>query len=255
MIATSTSDRRRDAGPGAVRTGADPASGAARARVGFPLLSRWRTGRTDSVHVGDAVRERAERDPAGRARRRWLGVLIGLLVALLVAEVAVRLIEPRLPEPSDWFSPEAARLVREMDHARANGVRSDLLITGARRAKMLAQEPAQTRNGPRRDFSVGAREISAFRRTLRSLERQGIDVHVVIVPGHEGYVAAHPQGAADYDAWRTAVKAAARAEGVPINDHANDFPSDGFIDFEHLNATSAQEFSRTIATELQQGNR
>ena len=48
------------------------------------------------------------------AGRRWIGVLVGMLAVLLLAEAAVRVIEPRLPEPADWFSPSAARLVREM---------------------------------------------------------------------------------------------------------------------------------------------
>ncbi|MSZ29365.1 MAG: hypothetical protein F2634_03285, partial [Actinobacteria bacterium] len=39
----------------------------------------------------------------------------GLLTIILLAEGATRVIENRLPEPADWFSPASARLVREMD--------------------------------------------------------------------------------------------------------------------------------------------
>ena len=67
------------------------------------------------------MRERDEQPTRSVARRRWLGLAIGALVVLLLAEVAVRVIEPRLPEPPDWFSPSAARLVREMDAFEVRG--------------------------------------------------------------------------------------------------------------------------------------
>lgn len=70
------------------------------------------------------MRERDEQPTRSVARRRWLGVAIGALVVLLLAEAAVRVIEPRLPEPPDWFSPSAARLVREMDAFAATGDRT-----------------------------------------------------------------------------------------------------------------------------------
>lgn len=67
------------------------------------------------------MRERDDQPTRSVARRRWLGLAIGALVVLLLAEVAVRVIEPRLPEPPDWFSPSAARLVREMDAFQTDG--------------------------------------------------------------------------------------------------------------------------------------
>ena len=63
-------------------------------------------------------RDEAAPRPVGR---RLLGVILGALAVVLVAEVAVRAIESRLPEPRDWFSPSAARLVREMDAAAGTG--------------------------------------------------------------------------------------------------------------------------------------
>jgi hypothetical protein len=74
-----------------------------------------------------------EQEPrSGRAAvRRWLGVLAGALVVLVLAEIGVRLIEPRLPEPRDWFSPSAARLVREMDAAAANGATGGFVVAGS----------------------------------------------------------------------------------------------------------------------------
>lgn len=72
----------------------------------------------------------AQRQPRG-TRRRWLGVVLGALAVLIVAEVTVRAVEPRLPEPPHWFSPSAARLVREMDAARADGRRGGLTVAGS----------------------------------------------------------------------------------------------------------------------------
>ncbi|MFM7271299.1 MAG: hypothetical protein ACKO2C_06660 [Actinomycetes bacterium] len=65
------------------------------------------------------------------ARRRGLAILAGALILVLAAEAAVRLLEPRLPEPPDWFSPSAARLVREMDAAEAPAVLGGLTVTGS----------------------------------------------------------------------------------------------------------------------------
>lgn len=74
------------------------------------------------------------RERTGLGRRTWLGLVVGLLAVLLAAETTARVLEPRLPEPGDWFSPEAARLVREMDDAAATGVHSDVLVTGSSQA-------------------------------------------------------------------------------------------------------------------------
>jgi hypothetical protein len=60
-----------------------------------------------------------------------LVLLAGALLLVLAAEAAVRLIEPRLPEPPDWFSPQAARLIREMDDADDRGVTGGLTVAGS----------------------------------------------------------------------------------------------------------------------------
>lgn len=75
--------------------------------------------------------EQHEGSPRSRPRRRAWRWAIGFLAVVLVAEGAVRLLEPRLPEPSDWLSPAAARLVREMDAARTRGTRGGLVVAGS----------------------------------------------------------------------------------------------------------------------------
>lgn len=64
-------------------------------------------------------------------RRRVPRVIAGALICLLTAEGAVRLLESRLPDPPDWFSPPAARLVREMDVAQSRGLAGGLTVTGS----------------------------------------------------------------------------------------------------------------------------
>lgn len=75
--------------------------------------------------------EQHEGSPRSRPRRRAWRWVFGFLAVVLVAEGAVRVLEPRLPEPSDWFSPAAARLVREMDAAHARGDRGGLVVAGS----------------------------------------------------------------------------------------------------------------------------
>lgn len=53
-----------------------------------------------------------------------------LLVVLLVAEVGVRIVEPRLEPPQDWFSPSTQRLVHDMEILRASGEEVELVLAG-----------------------------------------------------------------------------------------------------------------------------
>ena len=53
-----------------------------------------------------------------------------LLVLLLLAEVGVRSVEPRLEPPQDWYSASTQRLVRDMDTLRAEGAAIDLVLAG-----------------------------------------------------------------------------------------------------------------------------
>lgn len=77
------------------------------------------------------MRDRDGSSPRAVGHRRGLGVVIGALAVLLVAEAAVRVLEPRLPEPRDWFSPSAARLVREMDAAERAGATGGFVVAGS----------------------------------------------------------------------------------------------------------------------------
>jgi len=64
----------------------------------------------------------------GRVLLAWSA---GLLSIILLAEGVTRVIENRLPEPADWFSPASARLVREMDQLQEQNLRSSITIVGS----------------------------------------------------------------------------------------------------------------------------
>ena len=90
---------------------------------------RRRLGAPDYYVSGNEARSHKE---VNRGRLRILLTWsAGLLTIILLAEGATRVIENRLPEPADWFSPASARLVREMDQLQAQNVRSSITIVGS----------------------------------------------------------------------------------------------------------------------------
>lgn len=74
---------------------------------------------------------RAHREAKSRRGRVLLAWSAGLLSIILLAEGITRVIENRLPEPADWFSPASARLVREMDQLEEQNLRSSVTIVGS----------------------------------------------------------------------------------------------------------------------------
>ncbi len=74
---------------------------------------------------------RTHREAKSRRGRVLLAWSAGLLSMILLAEGVTRVIENRLPEPADWFSPASARLVREMDQLQEQNLRSRVTIVGS----------------------------------------------------------------------------------------------------------------------------
>lgn len=68
--------------------------------------------------------------PVRRGRVRWVQWLAGFLIVVLGAELAVRVLADRLPEPLDHFSVHAQRTVNDLEALEAAGVRSDLTFVG-----------------------------------------------------------------------------------------------------------------------------
>jgi hypothetical protein len=68
---------------------------------------------------------------AQRRRGRFtLSFFVGLLVVALGAELAVRLLDPRLPEPLDHFSPDAQTMVHDLDVLADRRITSDVAFVG-----------------------------------------------------------------------------------------------------------------------------
>lgn len=70
----------------------------------------------------------------GQKRRLLLSWFVGLLSILLLAEAGARILEPRLPTPPDYFSPEASRLIEEMKRSSADKIQTDILAIGSSQA-------------------------------------------------------------------------------------------------------------------------
>lgn len=323
-----------------------------------------------------------------RRPRRGLVIASVLLGVLLVAEVGVRIVQPRLEPPQDWFSPATQRLVRDMEILRESGEEVDLVLAGTsqtntdllpdvfelqlpavdraanvglaaattrvnrrwllgqvvprlqpekivwgvssldfnanRRPDTLARYTssrggrrdlvgrldrrlarysalvrhrellvrprdfiADVRDGPpasepptpldrlakhrapdtrdksareyRRitetvlhDYEIGNREVAAFRTALERLDAQGIDVAVVLLPVPSSFVAAHPRGRRDFEAFKAMVRNVTTRTRTPLLDHTRDFPERSFRDFTHLLRGPAAKLSADVATELRE---
>ncbi len=73
------------------------------------------------------------------------------------------------------------------------------------------------------DFRIGTVEMQAFADTLQALRSKGIAVAVVLMPVSSQYIASHPHGTADFDAWTSAIGDAA---GAPARDRARSLALD-----------------------------
>lgn len=101
------------------------------------------------------------------------------------------------------------------------------------------------------DYAIGDAEVRAFRTTLERLQEDGVEVVVVLLPVPPQFIAAHPDGRADFDAYRTTARATARASGVAVIDRSEAFEEPAFRDYTHLLLEPALQLSRDISRELQ----
>ncbi len=100
------------------------------------------------------------------------------------------------------------------------------------------------------DYAVGQGEIEAFRRTVTSLQQNGAEVVIVVMPVPDEYLAAHPDGAADYSEFRAALDAETARLGLELLDYGNAFPTAAFADYTHLRPVEARRFSQQLADDL-----
>lgn len=100
------------------------------------------------------------------------------------------------------------------------------------------------------DYAIGDEEAAAFRDGVRALQRRGVEVVVVLVPVPQRYVASHPNGADDLNAFREWIAAEAGRLGVPLFDHTRAMPNRSFRDYTHLLPDGAEEYTGLLAADL-----
>jgi hypothetical protein len=100
------------------------------------------------------------------------------------------------------------------------------------------------------EYEVGANEVRAFRDTVDLIRQSGAEVVVVVMPVPTEYVAAHPQGDADYAEFRSALDRVTGELGVPVLDYGREYLSDAFADYTHLTPDWSLRFSTVLAEKL-----
>jgi hypothetical protein len=98
-------------------------------------------------------------------------------------------------------------------------------------------------------YQVGQPQLDALQSLLAALRHDGITVALVDMPVTDHYIALHPHGQADYDAYRQAVGGVVGDSGVWT------FPGQVwdpklFADPIHLNGTGAEQFTNQLAVDL-----
>ena len=110
----------------------------------------------------------------------------------------------------------------------------------------------RTRERALNDYSLGGVELDALRRLVAQLESMDIEVVVVEMPFvAEDYLGMHPNGAADYDAYRRVV-ADFTAENDLTYVDLTTYPwtTSEFYDFLHVNSAGIAVVNALLADEL-----
>lgn len=110
----------------------------------------------------------------------------------------------------------------------------------------------RTRERALNDYTLGGIELEALSRLVTQLESMDIEVVVVEMPFvAEDYLDMHPNGAADYDAYRRVVTSFTAANGLTYID-LTDYPwtTDEFYDFLHVNSTGIAIVNAMVADAL-----
>jgi len=111
---------------------------------------------------------------------------------------------------------------------------------------------ARTRERALNDYTLGGIELESFGRLVDGLQAAGIEVVLVEMPFvAEDYLAMHPNGAADYDAYRATVESFASGRNLAYLD-LTDYPwtTDEFYDFLHVNSTGIAIVNQALADGL-----
>ena len=99
-------------------------------------------------------------------------------------------------------------------------------------------------------WEIGTDNVAALRGLLREARAAGVEVALVNMPVTEEYVARHPRGAADYEAYRAFLRDLAEEEDVPLIDGHGLTDHRFFADEVHLNLEGAQAFTALLVDAL-----
>jgi len=124
---------------------------------------------------------------------------------------------------------------------RALRYRADVGTTSFTRSQLLGS------------YEIDADQVDAAHDLIRELRGQGVQVAIVVLPVTADYVALHPRGEADFDAFLAVARDLATDAGTPLVDlHAPDAsaPAEMFADTHHLNEQGARWFSSTLPRRL-----
>lgn len=123
-------------------------------------------------------------------------------------------------------------------------------LSDAKLAKMRANHRTTVRDKQLADFHVGARELDAFRATVRELQAQGIDVVIVLMPVPTTFLDLHPDGPDQFLEFAARIQAEGERLGVTVLDHHDVMDDDDFRDYEHLWVEAAHRYSDRLAADL-----
>jgi hypothetical protein len=147
------------------------------------------------------------------------------------------------------FIRDPASLVTQYDPA--GPATGEFVLPGEEYAPR-AIDITRTRERALNDFTLGGVELESFTRLVRALENRGIEVIVVEMPYvAEDYLDLHPNGVADYEAYRELVAAFTATQGLPYIDFT-DYPwtTAEFYDFLHVNSAGIAIVNQMLADAL-----
>jgi len=110
----------------------------------------------------------------------------------------------------------------------------------------------RTRERALNDYTLGGVELEALTRLVEQLKAQGIEVVVVEMPYvAEDYLDMHPDGVADYEAYRRLVATFTAGNDLPYID-LTDYPwtTNEFYDFLHVNSSGIAIVNAMLADAL-----
>lgn len=107
-----------------------------------------------------------------------------------------------------------------------------------------------TREQLLKGWQLDAAQLDAADSLIGRLRADGIDVVLVVLPVTDDYVAQHPAGRQDFDAFLGAAGELAASTGIPLVDLHDAAPTELFADTHHLNGDGAAWFSAELAERL-----